>query len=199
MSSAMPTTNLSQVTALLLTDGPQTMEMLSAVTSGFGLAKRLKARTIDEAFEYHRSQTIDLIILDCSTQQFDGVTITRRFRHEFNGDRAETPILAVAGHSSQMMIRQYRDAGASFVVAKPVAPGILLQRILWLSRDSRVLIQAPNYKGPDRRIQASGIPAGIEKGRRSTDLDETVSDVAGKNLDQSSIDDMIKAKRVTIL
>ncbi|GIU67785.1 response regulator [Candidatus Phycosocius spiralis] len=199
MSSTVPSTNLSQVTALLLTDGPQTMEMLSAVTSGFGLAKRLKARTIEEAFEFHRNQSIDLIILDCSTQNFDGVAITRRFRHEFTGVRAETPILAVAGHSSQLQIRRYRDAGASFVVAKPMAPSILLQRILWLGRDTRIMIHSPNYKGPDRRIQASGLPAGVEIGRRSTDLDETVSEVAGKNLDQSKIDDMIKPKRVNIL
>ena len=161
---------------LLLTDGPHTMDMLSAVTSGFGMAKRHKARTLEEAFDLHKSNPIDLIILDCSTAEMDGIAITRRLRTEFEGEKSETPILAVAGHASQVQIGQYRDAGASFVVAKPVAPGILLQRILWLAKDMRDLVNTPTFRGPDRRVRATGLPAGIEKGRRATDLVDTARD-----------------------
>jgi DNA-binding response OmpR family regulator len=198
MNAVTPAANLTGVKALFLTDGPHTMDMLSAVTSGFGMAKRTKARTIEEAFEFHRTQMIDLIIIDCSTEEFNGVEITRKFRNDFTGDRSETPILAIAGHASQMQIREYRDAGASFVVAKPVAPGILLQRILWLSKDSRLLVQTPTFKGPDRRVRSFGLPAGITKGRRRDDLDEEISEVAGSNLDQSKIDAMLKVTRVNI-
>ncbi|OYU53401.1 MAG: two-component system response regulator [Alphaproteobacteria bacterium PA1] len=175
------------------------MDMLSAVTSGFGMAKRHKARTLEEAFDLHKSNPIDLIILDCSTAEMDGIAITRRLRTEFEGEKSETPILAVAGHASQVQIGQYRDAGASFVVAKPVAPGILLQRILWLAKDMRDLVNTPTFRGPDRRVRATGLPAGIEKGRRATDLDATVSEIAGQNLDQSKIDDMLKPVRVNLL
>jgi DNA-binding response OmpR family regulator len=175
------------------------MDMLSAVTSGFGMTKRLKARTIDEAFDYHKINSIDLIILDCSTAEMNGIEITRRFRVEFEGEKSETPILAVAGHASQVQIGQYRDAGASFVVAKPVAPGILLQRILWLAKDMRDLVNTPTFRGPDRRVRATGLPAGVDKGRRATDLDANVSEIAGLNLDQSKIDDMLKPVRVNLL
>ena len=185
--------------ALFLTDGTHTMDMLSAVTSGFGMAKRHKARTVEEAFDIHRSNSIDLIILDCSTEEMNGIEITRRFRMEFEGEKSETPILAVAGHASQVQIGHYRDAGASFVVAKPVAPGILLQRILWLAKDTRDLVNTPSFRGPDRRVRAMGLPAGIEQGRRSTDLDANVSEIAGQNLDQSKIDDMLKPVRVNLL
>lgn len=175
------------------------MDMLSAVTSGFGMAKRHKARTVEEAFDIHKSNSIDLIILDCSTEDMNGIVITRRFRMEFEGEKSETPILAVAGHASQVQIGQYRDAGASFVVAKPVAPGILLQRILWLAKDMRDLVNTPTFRGPDRRVRATGLPAGIEQGRRATDLDATVSEIAGQNLDQSKIDDMLKPVRVNLI
>lgn len=194
-SSSPPKTGLN---ALLITDGAHTMDMLAAVTSGFGLATRFKARTLQEAFELHKTKSIDLIILDCSTAEFDGVEITRRFRMEFEGDKCETPILAIAGHASEVQIGLYRDAGASFVVAKPVAPGILLKRILWLSKDTRALVDTPTYRGPDRRVRATGLPAGVETGRRSTDLDDKVSDIAGQQLDQSKIDGMFKPIRVAI-
>jgi DNA-binding response OmpR family regulator len=184
--------------ALLVTDGLHTMEMLSAVTSGFGLAKRYKARTFDEAFECHRCNPIDLIILDCSTAEVDGVNITRRFRIEFSGEKSETPILAIAGHASQVQIGLYRDAGASFVVAKPVAPGILLKRILWLGKDARDLVNTPNFRGPDRRVRSIGLPTGIINGRRATDLNAAISEIAGRNLDQSKIDDMLKPVRVNL-
>ncbi|AMS29972.1 response regulator [Aquidulcibacter sp.] len=199
MSSKSSTPTQTGLNALLLTDGPHTMDMLSAVTSGFGMAKRHKARTLEEAFDLHKSNPIDLIILDCSTAEMDGIAITRRLRTEFEGEKSETPILAVAGHASQVQIGQYRDAGASFVVAKPVAPGILLQRILWLAKDMRDLVNTPTFRGPDRRVRATGLPAGIEKGRRATDLDATVSEIAGQNLDQSKIDDMLKPVRVNLL
>ncbi len=195
--SAIPTQ--TGLTAILLTDGPHTMDMLSAVTSGFGMAKRLKARTIEEAFDFHKVNAIDLIILDCSTAEMNGIEITRRFRMEFEGEKSETPILAVAGHASQLQIGQYRDAGASFVVAKPVAPGILLQRILWLAKDMRDLVNTPTFRGPDRRVRATGLPAGVDKGRRATDLDANVSEIAGLNLDQSKIDDMLKPVRVNLI
>lgn len=199
MSSKSTSPTQTGLNALLLTDGPHTMDMLSAVTSGFGMAKRHKARTVEEAFDIHKSNPIDLIILDCSTEDMNGIVITRRFRVEFEGEKSETPILAVAGHASQVQIGQYRDAGASFVVAKPVAPGILLQRILWLAKDMRDLVNTPTFRGPDRRVRATGLPAGIEQGRRATDLDATVSEIAGQNLDQSLIDDMLKPVRVNLI
>ncbi len=46
-----------------------------------------------------------------------------------------------------------RDAGANVVVAKPLSPEILLQRIHWVARESRSFIVAPNYAGPDRRFK----------------------------------------------
>jgi DNA-binding response OmpR family regulator len=174
------------------------MDMISAVTSGFGFATRYKARTLQEAFDLHKTKSIDLIILDCSTAEFDGVAITRRFRLEFEGEKSETPILAIAGHASEVQIGRYRDAGASFVVAKPVAPATLLKRILWLSKDTRALVDTPSYRGPDRRVRAMGLPSGVEQGRRSTDLDDKVSDVAGQQLDQSKIDGMFKPVRVNL-
>jgi DNA-binding response OmpR family regulator len=199
VSNKSSTPTQTGLTAILLTDGPHTMDMLSAVTSGFGMTKRLKARTVEEAFDYHKVNSIDLIILDCSTAEINGIEITRRFRVEFEGERSETPILAVAGHASQVQIGKYRDAGASFVVAKPVAPGILLQRILWLAKDTRDLVNTPTFRGPDRRVRATGLPAGITQGRRATDLDATVSEIAGLNLDQSRIDNMLKPVRVNLI
>lgn len=198
MSTSSSSTPKSGLNALLVTDGPLTMDMISAVTSGFGFATRYKARTLQEAFDLHKTKSIDLIILDCSTAEFDGVAITRRFRLEFEGEKSETPILAIAGHASEVQIGRYRDAGASFVVAKPVAPATLLKRILWLSKDTRALVDTPSYRGPDRRVRAMGLPSGVEQGRRSTDLDDKVSDVAGQQLDQSKIDGMFKPVRVNL-
>jgi CheY-like chemotaxis protein len=190
--------NLSALTAILLTDDINNRTILSAVTYGFGFRTRLRARSIEEALEFHRRRSIDLVIIDCSSPEQNTAVITRRFRREFKDEKARVPILAVAGHASELQIARLRDAGASFVIAKPISPDVMLKRILWLATDKRDFISTDTYLGPDRRVTSADLPSGIIKGRRSTDLNDLVSHVAGANLDQRTIDGMLKPTKVDV-
>jgi DNA-binding response OmpR family regulator len=53
-----------------------------------------------------------------------------------------------------------RDAGANFVLTKPIAPNLLLQRIMWIGRDARPFVELESYVGPDRRFSLDGPPDG---------------------------------------
>ena len=87
------------------------------------------------------------------------------------------------------------DAGASFVVRKPVAPMVMMQRILWLLNDQRKFVTSPGYCGPDRRVKALGPPVGM-KGRRHDDLSAEVGAASTPNLGQDEIDALFKPKAV---
>ena len=189
---------LSAVNALMVGDSAHTQEMLSAMTAGFGLGGRTKARSAEDSIDHMRIRHFDLVIVDYTSQDCDGAAIVERMRKEFSGEKGQVPILAIAGHCSTSIFNRYRDAGSSFVLCKPVTPNTLLQRILWLAKDTRPFISCDTYRGPDRRVRALGLPPGVSEGRRSTDLTTAVSDVAGANLDQSKIDGMFKPKRVVI-
>jgi len=75
-----------------------------------------------------------------------------------------------------------------------VTPLIMMQRILWVSKESRAFVNAPGYCGPDRRFRALGPPVG-EKGRRHDDLSAEVGEATMPNLDQSDIDALFQPKK----
>jgi DNA-binding response OmpR family regulator len=106
-------------------------------------------------------------------------------------------VILITGHTKPSQIFKGRDAGASFVVRKPVAPLVMMQRILWLLSDTRQFVTSPNYCGPDRRVKAIGPPVGM-KGRRHDDLSAEVGAATTPNMDQDAIDAMFNPKAVAL-
>jgi DNA-binding response OmpR family regulator len=103
----------------------------------------------------------------------------------------------LTGHAAQSQVYKSRDSGASFVVAKPLTPKVLLKRILWLGSDEREFIECDSYVGPDRRVRNFGPPLGMP-GRRAGDLSTHVGEPAEANMDQSAIDMLMKPRRVAL-
>jgi DNA-binding response OmpR family regulator len=105
-------------------------------------------------------------------------------------------VILITGHTKPSQIFRGRDSGASFVVRKPVAPLVMMQRIIWLLNDQRKFVTSPDYCGPDRRVKAIGPPVGM-KGRRCDDLSAQVGDAKTPNLEQDEIDALFKPKAVS--
>jgi DNA-binding response OmpR family regulator len=80
----------------------------------------------------------------------------------------------MSGSTSFLRISAARDAGANMVVRKPISPGVLMDRILWLARVSRPFITSDGYCGPDRRFKNHILPLGVEE-RRAEALALTAS------------------------
>jgi hypothetical protein len=81
----------------------------------------------------------------------------------------------IQGHTPVDQIHKARDCGANFVVAKPITPRLLLERVLWIAQESRPFIELDGYVGPDRRFQNNGPPGGPGTGRRRTDRAEAAA------------------------
>ena len=60
--------------------------------------------------------------------EMDGVTATRRIR-ELEGDRGVVPIIGLTANVLPSQTLLYRTAGMNDVVAKPINPSILLERV----------------------------------------------------------------------
>ncbi len=75
----------------------------------------------------------------------------------------------VAGHTPIDQVEKARDCGANFVVAKPLAPRILLERVVWIAQESRPFVELDSYIGPDRRFHDVGPPKDGQPGRRRSD------------------------------
>lgn len=58
-----------------------------------------------------------------------------------------------AGHVRRSRVAEARDCGANFLVTKPFSAAMLLERVLWVARDTRPFLQVGDYLGPDRRFK----------------------------------------------
>lgn len=189
--------NLEQSSVLLIDDNSKSLDMLSSIFHGFGVKEQIKCESALEASEILRRRTIDLILVDCSMPEMDGYDFTRWVRQETPAPVRFTPVIMLTGHAAQSSIQKSRDCGASFVVAKPLTPTVLLKRILWLGADEREFVECESYVGPDRRVRNFGPPLG-QPGRRAGDLSTHVGEASEANMDQADIDMLMKPRRVAL-
>lgn len=189
--------NLEQASVLLIDDNPQALDILSSVVQGFGVREQIRCGSALEATDILKRRMVDLILVDCAMPQMDGYGFLRWLRREAPQPTCLTPVVMLTGHAAPSNVHKSRDCGASFVVAKPITPGVLLQRILWLANDEREFVKSENYVGPDRRVRNFGPPLGVP-GRRSGDLSTHVGAAVEANMDQADIDTLIKPRRVAL-
>ena len=189
--------DLSRSRALLLDDNRAHLDMLGGVLNGFDLRKQNKCETVEAAKDALYGAQFDLVVVEAAMSGQDGFEFIRWLRRTGPDNNRTVPILVVTGATHQNEVVMARDCGANFVVAKPVTPVVLLQRIIWLGRDTRNFVEAESYVGPDRRFKAFGPPPGT-KGRRRDDLSTEIGFASEPNMSQNEIDMLIKPARVML-
>lgn len=199
MAKASPSdrVNLAHSSVLLVDHNTQSLDMLGSIFQGFGVREQIKCGSSDRAMKLVQQRSIDLILIDSAMPDMDGYDFTRWLRRETPAPLRHTPVIMLTGHAAQSKVQKSRDCGVSFVVTKPLTPSVLLQRILWLAADERSFIECDTYVGPDRRVRNFGPPMGMA-GRRAGDLSAHVGAATEENMDQASIDMLIKPKRVAL-
>lgn len=189
--------NLQKVSVLLVDDNQQSLDIMSQVLSGFGVGTMIKCESAEEALKIIARQTFDFIMTDANMPIMDGYEFVQTVRRLPNQPNAHIPILLVTGHTRESQIMKARDCGANFVVAKPITPKVLLDRIFWVAKEDRMFVETDTYVGPDRRFKREGPPIGMA-GRRKDDLSGEVGAASTPNLSQDQIDGLLKPMKVNL-
>lgn len=199
MAKASPTDriNLANSSVLLVDHNTQSLDMLSSIFHGFGVREQIKCGSSERAMKLVQQRSIDLILIEAGMPGMDGYDFTRWLRRDNPVPARHIPVILLTGHAAQSKVHKGRDCGVSFVVTKPLTPTVLLQRILWLGADERSFVECDTYVGPDRRVRNFGPPMGLA-GRRAGDLSAHVGAATEENMDQASIDMLIKPMRVAL-
>jgi two-component system chemotaxis response regulator CheY len=162
-----PTINLRDL-IVLVADGSSYFSMLvHGMLRGFGTSKVIEVRTAVDALRIMGSQHIDVLICDSKLPSNGGHALIRAIRRKSDHDHRTVPILMMSADTREMTVKRARDAGANMVIAKPMSPANLYDRLAWIALTPRKFIDAPNYFGPDRRFKIEGYSGGV--GRRKTD------------------------------
>jgi CheY-like chemotaxis protein len=186
-----PTINLRDL-IVLVADGSSYFSMLvHSMLRGFGTGKVIEVRNTVDALRLLGSQRIDVLICDSKLPPHGGHALTRAIRRKSDHDHRMVPILIMSADTREMTIKRARDAGANMVIAKPMSPINLYDRLAWIALTPRQFVDSPNYFGPDRRFKIEGYPSGV--GRRKTDKPIEVTEEAGPALAQDDIDSLFSA------
>lgn len=200
MSAADPNAriNLSKASVLLVDGSQHSLDMMVQIMKGFGAAEVQRCQGVKDAERIVRSKAFDLMIIDPNLSDGDGYAFLRELRHSTSGSpNAFVPVILVSGHAKASDVAKARDTGANYFVAKPLTPNVLLQRIMFVSKDKRPFVEVGAYIGPDRRFKFEGPPPGSD-GRRENDLKSPLGSADEPNMSQNEIDMLIKPQRVMI-
>lgn len=150
--------NLGKAVVMLVDDNNFSLNLTNQTLMGFGAKSRHQCSSATEAMDLLKIYTIDLLVVDCDMPDIDGYDLVRWLRRSGLDPNAFAPVIMVAGHTPESKVTKARDCGANFIVARPLSPVVLLERILWVARDARPMLQAGDYTGPDRRFHDDAPP-----------------------------------------
>lgn len=189
--------NLDQARVLLLEEPQAGAEILSQVFFGYGVRNPVRCISPDEAMARLEEETFELIVCDGDLPEGRAYDFIMRLRRSDLEPNRYCPVIVLSGHTPSAYVAKARDCGANFVVAKPIRPMVLLERIVWVCGDNRIFVELDTYVGPDRRFQFLGPPPGIE-GRRKGDR-EALGAASTPNLTQDEIDGvLVKPQKVDL-
>jgi DNA-binding response OmpR family regulator len=158
--------NLSGVQLLLVDSDPTGMQILEQIFSGFGVRDARRCRRAQDAIELLSTEETNLLVVNDQLEDMSGYDLVKWLRHSGITPNSSTPAIIVSGHTKREMIAAARDCGANFIVAKPLSPMKLMERVIWVSKESRPFVETGDYAGPDRRSRPDEPRMG---GRRRTD------------------------------
>jgi CheY-like chemotaxis protein len=189
--------NLERANILVLDGDIMSMSITTQILSGFGAKNIHRCESDDDARRVAEVQDFDLVVIDTSAIGLAGHEFVKWLRRDGLGSNRFAPVLVVTGHTQLSRVQAARDSGANFVLAKPLTPASLLQRIQWLARDRRTFVDCPAYAGPERRFKFDGPPPG-SPGRRAEDQSSLVGSARDPNMSQAEIDSMMQPRRIAL-
>ena len=188
-----PTVNLRDLVILVADPNAYARRITNGILRGFGANKVLEVEQTLSLFQVLSGQKIDILLCDTRLPPHGGLMLTRTIRRNANNENRTIPILLMSSDTGESTIKNARDAGANIVVAKPMSPKSLYDRLAWIAFNPRPFIDTATYFGPDRRFKIEGYPGGV--GRRKGDKQVDVAEAVGPGLAQDDIDNLFSAAR----
>jgi len=161
----MPSTalNLHGVSTLIADSDAFMASLLARMIRGFGMGGPEIVDTMAKAREHLQRKVPDLVIVEATLSDGAGFELVSWIRHQAATPLRFVPVIMMSSSPRAKSVTAARDAGANFVMRKPVSPAALLDRIAWIARSERPYIQTDSFIGPDRRFEARDPPDGALK------------------------------------
>jgi response regulator NasT len=153
----LPTTTTARI--LTVDDNPIVRADLRLMLEDAGFEVVPDARDGVEAVDLAREHKPDLVLIDLSLPNLDGVEATRQILYE-----RDVPVVALTGHSRGDFVQRAVEAGAVGHVLKPFT------RIELLTKVSGALADRAGRDEYERRMQLAMIESMVRQGRSEQEI-----------------------------
>lgn len=137
----------------------------------------------------------DIVICDVTETAHEACQLFSAIRHNELGTNPFICIVAVAWSPRQPLVSRVVDSGADLLVAAPISPAIILDRISSLVHSRKPFVVTSNYVGPDRRITEE---RETESDIELIDVPNSLRDKALGQFDAGKIRQEIDATRASV-
>lgn len=162
--------DFSKLRILVVENHALMRRLLHEMLRGFGVAEIQEAKNVPAAIDLIYTEPFDAVILDFFLGDMDGADFAWVVRNDGNCINRQVPILLITGAPNHHKVLKVRDAGINGMLAKPIAPKDLYQRIYMMLAHPRPFVITPGYVGPqrDRKIAAPARPSAVRLARGAT-------------------------------
>lgn len=140
---------------LICDPNPQGAKMLSELMRDISRAQVWIAPTIERGIRQAGVCEPQVVFVEHSADQMDGLSFTRQLRRGGLPCR-QAPVIMVTGEATAAAILGARDAGVHEFLRKPFSLKDLLRRLEAVTLRQRDWVEGVGYVGPDRRRFNSG-------------------------------------------
>ncbi len=162
--------NLKDLTFMVADPNQHVRAIVSGILHGFGARKVHEVAAGDVAQREVPVRGIDMLFCEMALPVVSGFDVAHAIRADINSSTRFIPIIFLTGHGRERDILRARDAGGNMIIAKPLSPTLIYDRLAWAASEPRLFVQSESYIGPDRRFHHESMALGA--GRRHDDEDQ---------------------------
>ncbi|MFN9008502.1 MAG: response regulator [Hyphomonadaceae bacterium] len=151
------------ITIMIVDDNQHMRRILKELLRAAGVSDIKEASDPVEAFEYMKTSSVDLLLVDLAMPLIDGVEFTKMIRTSEDSPNPFLPIIMITGHSERSRVNAARDAGVNEFLVKPVTAKSLMERLTLIVNKPRNFVKSKLYFGPDRRRRPDPNYGGSER------------------------------------
>ncbi len=137
----MPTHNSESkdLTVLIIEPNNEMQRLLRTMLLAYEIRKVNVFADSERASNSMLTDTPDVVLLDWEAKPFDGTSFLKLFRNKKMHPICLVPIIVMLSEARKSWVQAAMKLGAHAIVAKPLAPQILFERIKWAMSEERKL------------------------------------------------------------
>jgi CheY-like chemotaxis protein len=147
----MPDYDLSQVECLLYDPEVNVRRLLRDALAQLRLTRVQMFGQVEALRQALAQGSPDLLILDGAGEDGEVPRLVSQLRHGAFGGNPFAGVIVTAFNPTHQLLARVTNSGADALLAKPIAPRQIRDRIFGLAEASRSFVVTADYVGPDRR------------------------------------------------